>query len=199
MIPYIGATQFTLFGVLPIQVWGLLVACGFAVGTGVAYKRAQRLGLQAEHVLDLALWILIASLVGSRVFHIVAYAWPSSWSGLWHALDPREPGYAIFGGFIGAFIAVFAYLRKHRLPFFPYADALAWGLPWGCGVGRIGCFLIHDHPGTLSHALLAMRYPNGESRHDLGLYLSLVGFATGMLFLLLDRKRGHGQGFYVGA
>jgi hypothetical protein len=23
-------------------------------------------------------------------------------------------------------------------------------------VGRIGCFLIHDHPGTLSHSLLAV-------------------------------------------
>jgi phosphatidylglycerol:prolipoprotein diacylglycerol transferase len=88
--------------------------------------------------------------------------------------------------------------RKHKLDWMAYADTIMWGVPWGCGVGRIGCFLIHDHPGTLSHSLLAVKYPDGQSRHDLGLYLSLIGFATGILFLWLNRKQ-RAPGFWLGS
>ena len=37
----------------------------------------------------------------------------------------------------------------------------------------------------------------GYVRHDLGLYLSLIGFATGLIFLWLNRKQRQ-PGFWLG-
>jgi phosphatidylglycerol:prolipoprotein diacylglycerol transferase len=89
------------------------------------------------------------------------------------------------------------YIRRRGLSLLEYGDVLIWGLPWGCGVGRLGCFFIHDHPGTLTHFVLGVRHQNGEVRHDLGLYLSLIGFVTGILFLFLNR-RPRRPGFWWG-
>jgi len=103
----------------------------------------------------------------------------------------------MFGGFVGAAVAFFWYARRYALDWISYADALIWGLPLGCGIGRIGCFLIHDHPGTLTNFFLGVNYPDGTTRHDLGLYLSLIGFATGGAFLYLNRKP-RAPGFWFG-
>lgn len=113
------------------------------------------------------------------------------------AINPWLPGYSMFGGFIGAAAVFFWTMYRHKLDWISYADTIIWGVPWGCGVGRIGCFLIHDHPGTLTNFILGVKYPGGETRHDLGLYLSIIGFATGILFLWLNRKRRE-PGFWFG-
>lgn len=197
MIPYIEATHFSL-GPLTIQVWGMFVAAAFLIGTFVAARRAKRLKLESDHVWNMAFWMFLAAMIGSRAWHVIAYN-PSYY--LVHpleALDPRTPGYAIFGGFMGAVVVFWYYTRKHALRWMEYADAMIWGVPLACGVGRIGCFLIHDHPGTLTHAITGVRYPDGEVRHDLGLYLSLVGFAGAIAFLILDKKP-RPKGFWIGS
>lgn len=196
MIPFFGAQTISIFGLFSIQVWGTLLALGYGVATYVAYRRAKRLGLNPEHVLSVAGWIFIAAMIGSRLFHVFVYEPGYYLANPLAILDFRRPGYAITGGFIGALVAFSVFVRHHRLNWIAYADTLAWGLPWGCGIGRIGCFLIHDHPGTLSHSILAVKYPDGQGRHDLGLYLSLIGFAMGVLFLLLNRKP-RPPGFWV--
>ena len=188
MIPFFGVDTVSLFGLVTLRVWGTLVALGFGVATWIAYRRARSRGLDPQHVLSLAGWIFFAAMAGARLFHVLVYEPGYYLAHPWQALDPRLPGYAITGGFLASAAAFFLYVKRKRLDWLAYADTLMWGLPWGCGIGRIGCFLIHDHPGTLSSAVLAVRYPDGEGRHDLGLYLSLVGFATGASFLLLDRK-----------
>ncbi|MCA9389008.1 MAG: prolipoprotein diacylglyceryl transferase [Candidatus Magasanikbacteria bacterium] len=197
MIPYLGWTSFSL-GPITIYTWGLLVAIGYLLGTYIAYRRAKSKGLDAEKVLDLSVWIFIASFVGARLLHVLFYDDGTFWAAPLQILDPRHAGFSMFGGLIGAAVAALLFFKKHKLNALVYADTLIWGLPWGCGVGRIGCFLIHDHPGTLTHSLLGVRYPNGDIRHDHGLYLSLIGFATGLLFLWMNRKQRH-PGFWLGS
>lgn len=197
MIPFFGSQTYTLFG-LTLQTWGTFQAAAFAVGTWVAYRRAKVNGLDPQHVLDVAFWIFLASFLGSRLFHVLVYEPGYYLAHPWEAIDPRKPGFAIFGGFIGAAVAFFWYAKRYALDWVSYGDTLIWGLPWGCGVGRIGCFLIHDHPGTATHFFLGVKYPDGVTRHDLGLYLSLIGFATGGIFLYLNRKP-RAPGFWFGA
>ncbi len=187
MIPYLGVGSFPFLG-LTVQVWGLFIALAFAVGTAVAYRRARREGLDTEQLLAIVGWIFVAAMVGARIFHVLVYEPGYYLEHPWKAIDPREPGYAIMGGFLGAAGVFFWYVQRYALNWIAYADTLVWGLPWGCGVGRIGCFLIHDHPGTLTNSPLGVRYPDGQVRHDLGLYLSLIGFGMGVAFLFLGRK-----------
>lgn len=196
MIPWIVSHTYQI-GPLTLQTWGTFVAAGFLLGGWMAARRAKKMGLDPRMIWDMVFWILIASFIGARLFHVLFYE-PAYYLGHpLEALDPRTPGFAIMGGFIGAALAVWFVVRRHGLSFLAYADTLAWGLPWGCGVGRIGCFLIHDHPGTLTSFALGVKYPDGTVRHDLGLYLSLFGFALGVLFIVLGRKTRR-AGFFIG-
>ena len=186
MIPYFASETYQLFGIT-FRTWGTLVALGYALGTYLAWRRAKTKGLDQNRILDLAFWILIAAFIGARLFHVLFYDPSYYFAHPLDAIDPRKPGYSMFGGLIGAALMFTGFVRKQELNFLTCADALVWGLPWGISIGRIGCFLIHDHPGLVTAFFLGVRYPDGLIRHDLGLYLSLIGFATGGLFLLVDR------------
>ncbi len=196
MLPFISSHTYTIAG-LTFQTWGTFIALAFAVATYISYKRAQQKKLDPHHILELAFWIFLASFIGSRLFHVFIYEPQYYLANPWKAIDLRTPGFAIFGGFIGAAIAFFVYAHRHALRWIEYADTLIWGLPWGCGIGRIGCFLIHDHPGTLTNFILGVKYPDGSTRHDLGLYLSVIGFVTGGAFVYLNRKQ-RAPGFWLG-
>ncbi len=195
MIPWFQSTVIQI-GPLSIRTWGMMVAIGFLFGAWLAAKRAKSKNLNPSHVWDMAFWIFVSAFIGARLFHTFFYE-PALLGNLWELIDPRRPGFAILGGFLGAAGAFAAYIKIKKLKFFEYADVMVWGLPWGVAIGRIGCFLIHDHPGTLSSFVLAVNYPGG-TRHDLGLYLSLAGVVMGIIFLILDKK-SRKPGFYFGA
>ncbi len=180
-----------------LQTWGTFVAAGFLLGTYIAARRAKSHGLDPKHIWDMAFWIFLAAMIGARFFHVFFYDPGYYLQHPWEALDPRKPGFAFMGGFLGAAAAFWIYIKRYRLAFLEYGDALVWGAVWGSGVGRIGCFLTHLHPGILTNFFLGVQYPDGV-RHDLGLYLSLFGFTMGLAFLALDRKR-RAPGFFVGA
>jgi len=197
MIPWIESQVFYL-GAVPLRTWGTFVAFGFLIATWVAARRAVQNKLDPKVVWDLAFWLLVSAFIGARLFHVLAYDPAYYFAHPGAVLDPREPGFAIYGGFLACVLAFFGYIKRKQLDFLAYADTLIWGVPWGCGIGRIGCFLIHDHPGTLSSFVLTVNYPDGKSRHDLGLYLSITGFAIALIFLILNRK-ARGPGFWFGA
>ncbi len=188
MIPYFQLTTIHL-GFITIQVWGLMVALGIFCATSVAAAKAKRDGLDPNIVWDFAFWVLIGAFIGARLFQLIYFpavylAHPIELLKFWNG------GFSEMGGFVGAIIALVVYFRKHKLQVqaMRYADCTAYGLPLGFGIGRIGCFLIHDHPGTLTHFLLGVKYPDGI-RHDHGLYLSIEGFLLFFVFVWLARKK----------
>ena len=55
---------------LPLHTYGLLIATGFIVGIALAQREARRCGQKADQIGDLAFWLLIAALAGSRLYFI---------------------------------------------------------------------------------------------------------------------------------
>ncbi|MEO5927450.1 MAG: prolipoprotein diacylglyceryl transferase [Patescibacteria group bacterium] len=199
MIPWIESHSYSI-GPITLQTWGTLVAAGFLFAVWVAARRAKEKKLDPKMVWDVAFWIFLAAFIGARIFHVLFYD-PSYY--ILHpfgAIDPRQPGYAIMGGILGGAGAAYLFAKRKGLQFIEYADVLAWGIPWGCGIGRLGCFLIHDHPGTLTSFALGVTYPDGKVRHDLGLYLSIVGFVIVAIFLIVNWHYGKRvkPGFWFG-
>lgn len=187
MLPYFSFTSIS-FGPIALHVWGMLVAVGFFVGTLMAGWMAKRQGLKPSVIYDLAPWLTIAGMIGGRLGHVFFYE-PA-----YFLQNPLEI-FAIWNGGLSVYGGIFAciafgiwYLRRKQVDVYRYADALVFGLPFGKVFGRLGCFFIHDHPGTLTHFFLGVKYPNGEVRHDLGLYLAINAFFLSLLFLWLARK-----------
>jgi phosphatidylglycerol---prolipoprotein diacylglyceryl transferase len=148
---------------LPLHTYGLMIAAGFVAGVALAQGEAGRRGLDAERVGDLAFYVLLAALVGSRLYFIAVnwrdYVGESAFLSFHGLRLPRalalwEGGLVFYGGFIAAALAAFAYLRRYRMPFLPYADALIPSVAIGHFFGRLGCFAAGCCWGAVSHAHL---------------------------------------------
>jgi phosphatidylglycerol:prolipoprotein diacylglycerol transferase len=104
-------------------------------------------------------------------------------------------GQSSFGGFAGALLGAYGFAKRYRLSILPYADVIASALPTGWVLGRLGCSLVHDHPGRASELWLATAYPGG-GRVDLGFWEMAMTFPLAAAFLLL-RRRPRPPGFYL--
>lgn len=186
MIPYLELTQIHL-GPLTIQVWGLMVSIGILLGAQASARYAARFGTPKELIYSGAFWTVLAAFIGARALHVLGYEPLYYFQHPLEIIKIWEGGFSMFGGLIGAALGYSAWIFRHGLNWVALSDQMIYGLPLGLGCGRIGCFLIHDHPGTLTHFFLGVRYPDGV-RHDHGLYLSINGFVMALMFFWLARK-----------
>lgn len=194
-LPYVYYPEINL-GFIKIYTFGLIVAIAFLAGLWFSLKEAKRKGTNKDIVYGLVFYIILGGIIGSRLLHIVLY-WDFysdnvlSVFMLWHG------GLAFYGGFIGAVIAAFIFLKSKRLKFFKYADLVAPSTALGHAIGRIAC-LVGDggHVGKLTTLPFGV-IVNSELRHltalysffnlvflfSLLLYLRKKKFFTGFLFL----------------
>lgn len=196
MFPYFHIETLQL-GPITIHVWGLMVALGILAGTWTSIWLAKKRGQNPKIFWDTAVWVLIGAFLFARLFHVFLYE-PSFY--LAHPIEILkiwQGGLSITGGLIGATLFGLVYLKKSGVDLIAYADTALFGLPLGIAIGRIGCVFTHLHPGSKTDFFLGIQYPDGL-RHDLGLYESLSGFLLFAIFLLLQRKNGHGvSGNYI--
>lgn len=188
MIPYFEWKAIEV-GNLTLHVWGLFVALGFIFGSFAAGWMAKKRGDNPKIIYDLTAWLMFAGLVGGRIGHVLLYEPGYYLQNPGEAFAIWEGGLSIYGGFIACAIVGFFFLRHKKVAVWRYVDSAIFGLPIGLWIGRIGCFLIHDHPGTATSFFLGVQYPDGVVRHDFGLYESINGFVLTILFILLSRKQ----------
>ena len=172
-----------MIGPVRIQVWGLFVALGVVLAVWLATREAKKRGLDWKKFSDVAFWIIVWSFIGARLGHVVFYEWAYYSQHLVDIVKVWHGGFSSYGGFIGGTVSGFILLKKYASNLLSYADCVALGLSGGWTIGRIGCFFIHDHPGTFTDFALAVQNADGEgARHDLGLY---DGILTGVIFVIL--------------
>jgi phosphatidylglycerol---prolipoprotein diacylglyceryl transferase len=184
-----------------IQPFGLLVAIGVIWGSRIAEGRAARLGLKHELIADFIMHVVIIGFVLGHVFDRVFYEPEVILREPWDLLMPWR-SLSSFGGFFGAVVGAFIWKARRKIDITIPLDQVAYGMPVGWFFGRMGCFVVHDHPGKITDFFLAVNdYQYGTlpigPRHDLGFYEMLWSAAMIGLFWLLDKKpRPHG--FYIG-
>ena len=111
---------------LPISTYGLLLAIAFLLALWLTAKLAAADGLPKNKVYDLGLYILAASLVGSKLLMVVT-EW-DEFKGDWSKLvsfDFLRSGGVFFGGFLAAVLASVLLMRRYNLPWRQTADAFA--------------------------------------------------------------------------
>jgi len=185
MLPYFYYPTCTV-GFLTFQTWGFFVTLGILVAIFIATKSAKKKNIETKHVWDAVFWVIIAAFIGARFGHVFFYNWVYFSQNLWDIPKIWLGGFSSYGGFAGAAIAAILYIKKYKLNFSIFSDILVVGLPLGWAIGRIGCFLIHDHPGKISNFILGVNYPDGI-RHDLGLYDSLNALILAIVIFIFHK------------
>ncbi len=173
-------------GPFSIQSFGVLSALGILLATLLTSRAARQLGKDPQVPVDFAVAGVLAGVVGGHLVHLLAYH-PEELREPWRVLMLWE-GLSSMGGLLGGVIAAVVWFRWKQVAFSEYADAFALGVAPGWGVARIGCFTVHDHPGVVTSFPLAVRFPDGLVRHDLGLYEAILLLSLGALLWALHRR-----------
>lgn len=78
-------------GAFELRSYGLTLAISVALGIWIAMKRASRFGIKKENILDLAVVIMIATIVGSRLWYVVYHI--KEFRGQWlNTINPFQNG-----------------------------------------------------------------------------------------------------------
>jgi hypothetical protein len=135
---------------LPLHSYGLLIATGFITGIWLAQREGKRRGQDPERIADLTFWILVAAMVGSRVYFILVnwrdyfeagtFLVNTSFGRIPRVLAIWEGGLVFYGGFIGSVLVAWLYMRRHGMNFLAHADTLIPSVALGHFFGRLGCF-----------------------------------------------------------
>lgn len=127
-------------GNFPINTYGVFLALAFLCAILITVKLAERDGLPREKIYDLSLWMLLASLIGSKL--LMLFTEPEYRANPLQliSLDFLRSGGVFYGGLLGAVLAGYILMKRYQLPWWKTADACAPGIAIGNFFGRQGCF-----------------------------------------------------------
>lgn len=197
MIPWFQYTTLYI-GPIPIQVWGSFVALGMITSLIIIQKRAKSYEIQKNPAIDFFFYMVLFGVIGGRLFHVFFYE-PLYF--LYHPLDlfkVWQGGMSSFGGIIGSLLYFFYYVKKKKFDkskILNYADLLAFSAIYGWIIGRVGCFMIHDHIGKLSSAFFSVQTPYG-ARFEMAL-LEIIGLLPLALFFVFIKNERTRNGFFA--
>ena len=147
----------SVFG-FEIAYYGIIIGCAILIGFMIATSEAKRTRQNPDDYLDMGIIGVIAGIVGARAFYVI-FSWDMYKNDLLDIFNLREGGLAIYGGVIGAVIAVFVLARVKRLSPFQILDTVALAILNGQMLGRWGNFFNREAFGEYTDSLFAMRLP----------------------------------------
>ena len=147
----------SIFG-FSIAYYGIVIVTGMMIAIWIAQREAKRTGQNPEQYLDLAKIGNAAGIHGARIYYVV-FAWDYYKDDLLSIFNIRQGGLAIYGGIIGACIAVVIYSRKKKQSFGLLMDTASMSIVFGQIMGRWGNFFNREAFGDYTNNLFAMQLP----------------------------------------
>lgn len=154
----------TVFG-FEIAYYGMIIGLGVVAGILMAAHEAKRTKQNPETYYDLAIYAVILSVIGARIYYVV-FSWDQYKNDLLSIFNIRQGGLAIYGGVITAIIVVIVFAHVKKLSFWQLADTAVLGLISGQIIGRWGNFFNREAFGEYTDNLLAMRLPMDAVRYS---------------------------------
>lgn len=156
---------------IPLFGYGLMLAVGFGTATYTAAKRAETVGVKAEMIWDLTMWMLIPGIMGARILYLLQYgqrvfAGTKGLGILKAAIALWDGGIVFYGGVIGGVVGMLIYCRRHNIRPMLMADIIMPSLFTGLGFGRIGCFLYGCCFGAACAMPWAVHFPDDSMTYE---------------------------------
>ena len=213
MIPAIEVYTWKM-GPVAFHAFGFLVTLGIFVGYLLARMRAKRFGVDPKDLSSFLRWMFVAAFIFAHMLDEIFYH-PEALQQPWTLLFIWD-GLSSYGGFIGTIVGGLLWAFVDSAPSFPFfkirtthkpllaiSDLVASVFPAGWVFGRMGCAVVHDHPGSPSHSPLAVQFGFGpttdyglfalhhgvDPRYDLGLLECLFMIVIAIAFAFLWRMK----------
>lgn len=147
----------SVFG-FEIAYYGIVIGLGVVAGIAIAAILAKKTGQDPDTYYDLALYAVILSVLGARIYYVI-FSWDSYKDDWLSIFNIRQGGLAIYGGVITAIITVYVYAKVKKIPFGLMTDTAGPGLILGQIIGRWGNFFNREAFGDYTDNLFAMQLP----------------------------------------
>ncbi len=182
------ATIFTI-GEVSIRWYGLILVSGIALAAVYAGRVfIKRNLLNWSQFEDLIFYLIIFSLVGARIGHVL-YSWPYYSYNFLDILKIWQGGISIQGATLAGVLTLFWWCKKHSYRFYELSDVLVASLALGQALGRWGNYFNQELYGKPSDAVAnSSRFSNP--------YLDSYPF--GILFSIIERPASAASSTFPG-
>lgn len=188
-------------GPISVHWYGIIFVAAILAAYQMTVLGARFRGLNDEFVADLSIVVVIAGILGARLYEVFILqhdrldyylANPGKILATW------EGGLAIHGGVLGALLIGGIYVWRKKQSFWQWADVIAPGLILAQGIGRWGNFLNQEAYGSPAPAGLVNAMPawlregmtiEGVVMHPTFLYESLWNILSFAILHWVLRKR----------
>jgi len=184
-------------GSLPIRSYGVMMAIAFLVGIWLTRRRAKARGLDPDLIVDLAFFVIIASIAGARAMFVIVQ-WEAYRADPIAILRLWDGGLAQYGGIAAGVVAGLIFFRRRGIDPWFGADLTTPALAAGVAIGRLGCFLngcCFGQPCDLPWAIAFHPTSNaglvfGALRlHPTQIYESLAALGVLLILLFVERRK----------
>jgi phosphatidylglycerol:prolipoprotein diacylglycerol transferase len=174
---------------LPVFGYGFMLLVGFLAAMALTRRRARREGLEPDQIVDIGFWVLIAGVLGARVWYLIQYADrifadKSGIDVLKAAINVSEGGLVLYGGLLCGAAAYFLFCYRYQIHPLRLADIATPALFVGIGFGRIGCLLNGCCYGDRCELPWAITFPQGSVTWEAMVLRGLLDPASAATFPL---------------
>jgi phosphatidylglycerol:prolipoprotein diacylglycerol transferase len=127
------------FTAIPIHSYGVMLGLSLVVGWYLTLGLAEKDGLPKETMANCYVFTALSAVIMSRVLYYATN--PGEFQSIWEIFALWRGGLVAYGGFLGGFVGSVIYLRREKVPLWPWADVAAPSLASGLMFTRVGCYL----------------------------------------------------------
>jgi len=124
---------------VPIYSYGVMLGLSLVIGWYLTLTLAERDGLPKETMANCYVITALSAVVGSRLLYVATNL--DEFHSFADLFAFRRGGLAVYGGFLGGYLASWAYLKANKIRLMPWADVAVPSLAAGLWITRIGCYL----------------------------------------------------------
>ena len=176
-------------GFIQIRSYGFFFALAYIIAISFGLYRRKRFGLSQDNIIDIAIYIMIGSVIGAKLLSIIVDFKEILRTGL--TLDMLRSGFVFLGGLAGGIVGGVFYVYKNKGDYFKYMALVAPILPLSHATGRLGCFFNGCCYGNTTDSCFGVVFPalgDNIPRLPVQLYESTFLLILTIVILLFERK-----------
>ncbi len=177
---------------------GIFSVLGILAAARVGQILLHRDGIAPERVYDMAVWMVIAGLIGARLL----FVWENyqQFQDNWiRIVEINEGGISQWGGIFGALVGGYVWCRRNQVDYRKVLDVAGPANALGFAIGRIGDIINGEHHAIPTNLPWGVQYVNERTLGEVGLTVhpevayellwNLIVFATSILTYPLFKRR----------